>query len=170
MAAWVALLPAKEKDELVVRLMAGEDVTIGTELRSRFSRSRTASNPVHEAPRRTVGKLLVAAETYRAQRQREEARKAAEEKARQEHLAAIARQKHLDALAGRELELWTQVEELVATKLPRSYDLAMQHLVDLRDLAVRKSEEADFSRRLAMLRETHARKPSFIGRLREKEF
>jgi hypothetical protein len=42
--------------------------------------------------------------------------------------------------------------------------------VDLRDLAVRKSEEADFSRRLAMLRETHARKPSFIGRLREKEF
>ena len=170
MAAWVALLPAKEKDELVVRLMAGEDVTIGTELRSRFSRSRTASNPVHEAPRRTVGKLLVAAETYRAQRQREEARKAAEEKARQEHLAAIARQKHLDALAGRELELWTQVEELVATKLSKSYDLAMQHLVDLRDLAVRKSEEADFFRRLAMLRETHACKPSFIGRLRKKGF
>ena len=66
--------------------------------------------------------------------------------------------------------MWTKVEELVATKLPKSYDLAMQHLVDLRDLAVRKSEEADFSRRLAMLRETHARKPSFIGRLREKEF
>jgi len=70
-------------------------------------------------------------------------------------------------LAGGEPELWTQVEELVAAKLPKSYDLAVQHLVDLRDLAVRKGEEADFSGRLAALREAHSRKPSFIGRLHD---
>jgi hypothetical protein len=168
MAAWVAQLPAKEKDEMLVRLMAGEDAALGTELRSRFNRSRADGSPTPEAPRRTVGQLLAAAESFRAQRERGAARKAAKEKARRERLAAIARQKHLDALAGREPELWTKVEELVSTKLPKSYDLAVQHLVDLRDLAVRKCEEADFSRRLAKLREAHARKPSFIGRLREK--
>jgi hypothetical protein len=53
-------------------------------------------------------------------------------------------------------------------ELPKSYDLAMQHLVDLRDLAVRKGADADFSQRLALLREAHSRKPSFIGRLQDK--
>ncbi len=40
---------------------------------------------------RPVGELQAAAEAFRAQRQNQEARKAAEEKARGEHLAAIAR-------------------------------------------------------------------------------
>jgi uncharacterized Zn finger protein len=115
-----------------------------------------------------VGELLAAAQSFREQRRRQEARKAAEAKARQEQLAAIARQKHLDALAGREPEWWAKVEELVATRLPKSYDLAVQHLVDLRDLAIRKGEGADFSRRLAVLRDAQARKVTFIGRLQDK--
>jgi hypothetical protein len=168
MAAWVAQLPAKEKDELLVRLAAGEDAVLGAELRSRFNRSRADSSPVPEVARRTVGALLAAAKALRERHQREEARNAAEEKMRTENLAAIARQKHLDALAGREPELWTQVEELVATKLPKSYDLAVQHLVDLRDLVVRKGEEADFVGRLAALCEVHSRKPAFIRRLQDK--
>lgn len=168
MAAWVTRLPANEKDDLLVRLMDGEDAAIGTELRSRFSRHQVAGSPAPEAPRRSARQLLAAAEAFSERRQREEARKAAEEQARQEHLAAVARQKHLDALAGREPELWTQVEELVATKLPKNYDLALQHLVDLRDLGARKVGEADFPRRLALLRDAHARKPTFIRRLQDK--
>jgi hypothetical protein len=168
MAAWVAQLPAREKDELLVRLAAGEDAVLGAELRSRFNRSRADSSPVPEVARRTVGALLAAAKAFRERHQREEARKAAEEKMRTENLAAIARQKHLAALAGREPELWTQVEELVATKLPKSYDLAVQHLVDLRDLVVRKGEEADFVGRLAALCEAHSRKPAFIRRLQDE--
>lgn len=168
MAAWIAPLPAKEKDDLLVRLMAGEEASVGAELRSRFNRSLAQSRPAGEGPRRTVGQLLAAAEAFTEQRQREQAQKAAAEKARQEHLAATARQKHLDGLAGREPELWTQVEELVVTKLPKSYDLAVQHLVDLRDLAACKGEEVDFSQRVAVLREAHLRKPSFIGRLEDK--
>ena len=167
-AAWVDQLPAKEKDELLVRLMAGEDAALGAEIRGRFNHSRAESSPAPEVPSRTVGELLAAAEAFRSQRQREETRRAAEEKARQERLAAIARQKHLDALKGRGPELWAEVEQLVATRLAKSYDLAVQHLVDLRDLAVREREEADFSRRLAGLREAHARKPALIGRLQDK--
>ena len=61
-----------------------------------------------------------------------------------------------------------RVEELIATKLPKSYDLAVQHLADLRDLAVRNGGEAEFSRRLAMLRLAHSRKPTFTGRLQQQ--
>ena len=74
----------------------------------------------------------------------------------------------MDTLAGREAELWAKVEELVATRLPKSYDLAAQNLVDLRDLAVRKGEGDDFSRQLAVLCEAQGRKATFIGRLRQK--
>ena len=169
MGAWVAQLSAQEKDDLLVRLMTGEDPAIGAELRSRFNRSRSQSSPLPELPRRTVRHLLAAAEAFTGQRERKEARQAAEAKARQERQAALARQKHLDSLVGQESELWAKVKELVATKLPKSYDLAVQHLVDLRDLAVRKGVETDFSRHLALLREAHSRKKqSLIRRLQEK--
>ncbi len=169
MGAWVAQLSAQEKNDLLVRLMTGEDPGVGVELRSRFNRSRSQSSPALEVRRRTVGQLLAAAKAFTAQRERGEARRAVEAKERQERLAALARQKHLDSLVGQDSELWTKVEELVTTKLPRSYDLAVQHLVDLRDLAVRKGVETDFSRRLALLREAHSRKKqTFIRRLQEK--
>jgi hypothetical protein len=56
------------------------------------------------------------------------------------------------------------VERLVATKLPKNYDQATEHLVDLRDLAARK-DAAGFRRRIETLRAAHARKPTFISRL-----
>jgi len=62
MIAWVASLPAKKKDDLLVRLMDGGDMHIGAELLSRFNRQRASRNPVAEPPRRTVAELLAAAE------------------------------------------------------------------------------------------------------------
>ena len=62
--------------------------------------------------------------------------------------------------------LWGKVESLIATKLPKSYDQALVLLVDLRDLAARK-DGADFPRRVEALRTAHARKPTFIDRLRK---
>jgi hypothetical protein len=167
LAAWVAQLPTSEKDEVLLRVLAGEEVVLGPELRSRFHRSRPES-PAPEPPRRTAGQLLAAAETYGEQRQRQAARQAAEEKAQQAQLAAEARQRHLKALAGREPELWAQVEELVSTKLPKSYDVAVQHLLDLRDLAARAGAGSDFGQRLAQLRERHGAKRTFLKRLQQK--
>ena len=46
MAAWIGELAAKEKDELLVRVMAGEEGALGAELRSRFTRTRVVSHPV----------------------------------------------------------------------------------------------------------------------------
>jgi hypothetical protein len=61
MAAWVASLPAKEKNDMLVRLMEDEDSRIGMELGSRFNRRQTARSPAAEGPRRRVADLLAAA-------------------------------------------------------------------------------------------------------------
>ena len=99
-----------------------------------------------------------------AERERLAAETAAKEKAERERLGARARAKHLEQLAGKEPMLWRKVEDLVAAKLPRSYDQAMEMLADLRDLAYGKNE-GDFQRRVAALRDAHERKRAFIERL-----
>ncbi len=67
--------------------------------------------------------------------------------------------------AGRESELWNEIENLISTKQPKSYDSAVELLVDLRDLASRKGKTDEFRTRLDAIRMAHARKPSFIERL-----
>jgi hypothetical protein len=54
---------------------------------------------------------------------------------------------------------------LIATKKPRNYDIAVQLLADLHDLAERDRNTAPFRQRLAALRVEHARKPSLLERL-----
>jgi hypothetical protein len=161
---WLAKQPTGEKDDLLARMIAG-DAALAAELVQRMRREREGDG-AGKAPakRRTVAKLLRAAEQAADERRRIEAEKAAKEKARREREAAAARTKHLDKLAGKEPALWKQVEELVATKQPKRYDEAVGLLIDLRDLAARK-DGADFRRRLEALRAEHARKPTLIERL-----
>ena len=113
-----------------------------------------------------MGHLLQAAEAFATERKRIEAEKRAMEKARRGREAAIAREKHLDSLVGREAKLWTEVDGLVATKQPKNYDQAVRLLVDLRDLAAR-GKGSDFGLRIEALRQAQARKPSFVERLRK---
>ena len=60
-AAWVASLPAREKNAMLVRLMEEEGSRIGMELSSRFNRHRTVNGQAAEGPHRTVAELLAAA-------------------------------------------------------------------------------------------------------------
>lgn len=83
-------------------------------------------------------------------------------------MAAIAREKHLDSVAGRVPELWRQIDELIVSKQPKSYDLVIRLLLDLRDLAKRRGNKTDFTKQIAALREAHSRKPSLMARLLEK--
>jgi hypothetical protein len=61
MATWIASLPVKEKNAMLVQLMEAEDSRIGMELSSRFAHRMTAHSPAAEGPRRTVAELLTAA-------------------------------------------------------------------------------------------------------------
>jgi hypothetical protein len=166
---WVRKLPGNEKDDILAKLIAGEDLAPATDLLQRFIKERDAGGPrtAEQTKRRTVGELLSTTEEHVEQQRRLAAQKAAEEKARHEREAAISRAKHLDKIAGREPKLWDEVENLIATKQPKSYDHAVKLLIDLRDLAVRRGKREEFGARLDALRAAQARKPTFIERLRK---
>ena len=162
--AWVGKLPPGEKDKLIANLVLDADHGPVSELLQRFLRERSADGAGPAQTRRTVGQLLHAAEARTAERERIDAEKRAEAKARGERDAAIARKKHLHSLVGREPLLWVKVETLIATKQPKSYDLALKLLVDLRDLDA-SGKTGDFGPRIEALRQSHASKPAFMRRL-----
>lgn len=163
---WSGTLATKEKDELITNLVVDADHAQVAELLQRFLKQRAAGDGDSATTRRTVGQLLPAAEAYATERKRIEAEKRAKAKARREREAAIAREKHLDSLVGRETKLWAEIDGLVATKQPKSYDQAVKLLVDLLDLDAR-GKGGDFRLRIEALRQAQARKPSFIERLRK---
>ena len=118
----VAKLPAREKDRLLASLVAAENDALATQLLQQFIRQREVvkdRRSVGRTKRRTVGELLRAAEVYAEERHRIAMKKEAEEKARREREAAIARVKYLDRIAMREPKLWDEVQSLIATKQPR---------------------------------------------------
>jgi len=160
---WIAGLPQAEKDDYLARFIASEEPTLATDLQRLIANRKDAAGS--SVSPRTVGALLRAAEEARDERQRAEAAQAEIEKKRREREAALARSKHLEALATREPAAWSEIEALIATKLPASYDRAVVLLIDLRDVATAKGSESDFLSRLNALRTEHARRPSLISKL-----
>lgn len=166
--AWVASLPAGEKNDILTGLVVDEDLSVATELLQRFlkqSRGVRADSGTPTA-RRTVGELLEAAEVRAEERRQAEARKRAEEAERRQREAQIARAEYLDKIAGRQPKLWAQVEGLIATKQPKRYDEAVKLLIDLRDLAQQEGKDDKFRMRMEAIHAAHARKPSLLQRLR----
>jgi uncharacterized Zn finger protein len=59
---------------------------------------------------------------------------------------------------------WAKAAELIETKRPRDYDLAVSLLRDLQALAERQEDPAAFRKRFGELRARHQRKPSLLDR------
>jgi hypothetical protein len=163
---WIAQLPASEKDVVLAGLMIDGDRSVITQLLQRYRKEKCGDTARASLTRRTVGELLRDAQVYAEERRRIEAEKQSREMERRKHEAARAREKHLDAIAGREPQLWTKIETLIATKQPKSYDLAIKILVDRRDLNARNKGNS-FQTRIDEFRQIHSRKPSLIERLRK---
>ncbi|WP_448509633.1 hypothetical protein [Immundisolibacter sp.] len=164
--AWVGKLAVKEKDELITSLVVDADHAKISELLQRFIKEHAGADGGLATTGRTVGQLLQAAEALATERRRIETERRVKEKARREREAAIARERHLDSLVGHEAKLWSEIDDLVASKQPKSYDQAVKLLIDLRDLVAR-SKDGDFEPRIEALRQAQSRKPSFIERLRK---
>jgi hypothetical protein len=165
---WVAGLPAPEKNDLLMRVLDGNEGQIGIELRNRFEQGRSKGNPKPAARPRTAGDLLAAAKRIRTSREHNDARRAAEEEARRVQEAAAARERHLELLATRIPLAWVKVDELISTRQAKAYAEAVQMLLDLREITARRHAVPDFDRRLAEIRAAHAKKSAFIERLVEK--
>jgi hypothetical protein len=161
---WVLRLPAREKDTILTDLITGGDNHVRSQLRRRYRDEHPIAASTATDPR-TAGELLATAADLRRERVRRDAEQREQDRARAQRSAAAARQRHLDTLAVDQPTAWQQVNDLIATKKPREYDIAVQLLVDLRDLSEGDGTTAAFRQRLAELRTAHARKPSLLERL-----
>lgn len=164
--AWVGTLSSREKDTVLTDSMVDADLAPIAQLLKRFLEERVPTHTIRSPGRRTVGQLLEAAEAFTSERRRIETERRAREQVRRERRAAVARETYLDSLVGHEQERWAVVARLVATKQPRKYDEAVRILADLRDLAARENG-GDFGPRVAALRRAHAKKSTFVARLRK---
>jgi hypothetical protein len=163
LAAWVTRLPGAEKNRLLTRVLQGEATRVQMELLRHFRNDSAPTVPI--PPRRTVADLLDDAARHRADGQRRLAAQRAEDEARKAQARALARERRLDELAGKEDAAWSSVVALIATRKPAEYDAAVTLLTDLQALAEREGRYDTFTLRTLALRQTHARKPSLIERL-----
>lgn len=161
LSRWVKAMPQADKDEVVLRLMRGDEVHLRSELLRRFSGPVDGASP----GLRTAGALREEAEARRDGRGRDERDRATVERERREKAAAAARETRLNTLAGRQEEAWRQVDALIDAKRPNEYDAAVDLLNDLRTVAERKRDVPSFLQRVQSLRESHARKASLLERL-----
>jgi hypothetical protein len=161
MAGWITSLPAAQKDALLAQVAAGEGAQVRALLLRRF---RTASSSPPAAPARTAAELWQAAGNRKAARAKAAERSQRQAEARSAAAQAAAHAKHLDQLATQTEAAWEKVAELIQTKRPRDYDLAVLLLRDLQALADRQEDPAAFRKRFLELRAQHPRKPSLLDR------
>ena len=161
---WIGQLPQEEKNQLLFDAASGEGMRVGTKLMQRYAQSQApeAANSEDGLP---LEELLEYAQQIREKREAEEREAAERKRARQAAKDAAAREKHLDELAARQQQAWSQVDQLLSMKQSKAYDSAIANLRDLRDVAIRQNALAAFAKRVDVLREAHAGKSSFIKRL-----
>lgn len=157
--AWVKRLPAQQQERWLLRAADNPDLRLGSELLGEFRRA----HPPVTSGRRTVARLQACAEELRAARRRA----AAERAARTRAAAAAARSKRLAELARRGDAAWRELEQLVEA---RAYDQAVRLAMDLRDAAAAQAgKPEEFNRRIAEVKQRHARRRGFLDRLRRAE-
>lgn len=161
---WIAGRSLAEKDDYLERFIAAEDPALATEVQRLIGHRNDAITT--SRPARAVGALLRAAEAACDERRRAAAARAEVERTRRKHEAASARSKYLEDLAASDPAVWNEIQSLIATKQPASYDRTVVLLVDLRDVAEAQGRESNFQARLEALQTEHARKPSLISKMR----
>ena len=175
-AAWVAKLPAAEKDGVLCELLS-DDVTpaeVAGRLRQRFQKQWNEANRPAQAPAkppgRTIAELFARREVLAAEARRREARRLAKKRAAEKRKAAAARRRFLEEMAPNEDKLWRDVDSLLKMTHAKNYDRAVERLTDLRDLAARASTEAAWQERIIKLSRRHRRKPALMKRFDEAGF
>jgi hypothetical protein len=128
-------LSSEERQSWLLRLAQGEPHLSATFNRQLLELLDQPSSS--QKSRRSIAELYAAAERL--------------EKILRDKRTAEARARHLkkmERLATRESQLWQEVIELIERKTGKSYDQAVAHLSDLRDLANHRGEETTFQARL----------------------
>jgi hypothetical protein len=163
-SAWIASLPAQDKDNLLARVASGEGRHVQSLLLRRFRERTSRQSLTAAAPARTAMELRIAVAVYKVEIAKAVEERLRAEAAEREAEKAAAYAKHLDVLSARESSAWQQAAALIEMRTPRDYDTAVKLLSDLRALAERDGSLAAFSGRFGDLRRQHQRKPTLMER------
>jgi hypothetical protein len=153
---WVADLEGSERDALLVGLLEGDDPLLRAATLRRMRPGGRDGKGV-----RTAAELLDEAVARRERREQAERDRRAARSAENARRAEVARQGRLAGLAAEGDGAWARVTARIAEKKPSGYDVAVDLLVDLRDV----TDPAAFAGRLESLRREHARKVTFVEKL-----
>lgn len=155
-ARWVAGLSGTERDALLVGLLEGTDPLLRAATLRRAGPGRCGRAGV-----RTAAELLDQAAAQRERREQAERDRRAARSAESARRAEVARRQRLAALAAEGDGAWARVAARIAEKKPSGYDVAVDLLVDLREVC----DPVVFASRLEALRREHGRKVTFVERL-----
>jgi hypothetical protein len=155
-ADWIVMLPESERNAYLVRVAQGE-THVGAELIQRLRQKFGQGSPAQSGlPGRTLAQLIAISH---------EQRKIREDKTRQ--AADQARQKYLQQIAPRADAIWEETLRLIELKQSKPYDEAVQHLIDLRDLAIKQGNLVAFQTRMAQIQERYSNRSALLARLRK---
>ncbi len=173
LASWIKRLPVAEKDAYLLRFLTeGSDLLLRAELWKRFREATTAPAAANLAApdgRRRAAQILAARDALIETKNQKAAQRAAREQVKVQNEKAAARVKHLDDLSRREAASWVEVDQLIATRLPKNYDTAVQLLADLRELARRSGRAAEAEARILKIHQQHRSKPSLMTRFKQHD-
>lgn len=161
--AWLKTRTVGEKDRWLQQLITGDGAGLGLQLRRQLLAEQALPQPTTTI--RGASELLDGARARHLERTARLDRERAERRRLSAQRQAEERARYLDGLLGKEIELWSQIEQLVATTRPKAYDQAVDLIVALGELAVREGTRAAWSERVGALRQVHQRKSSLLKRL-----
>ena len=156
--AWVKALSDKEKTTLLVDIVTGDSVIasqLQARLRQKFAQVSERLS-VSDGARRRFPELAALAETQRSRRQ-------AKEKA----TATAKRHQYLETLKPQQAQIWETIDGLIARKQAQPYQQAIQHLIDLRDLAELEGKLAIFQTRIRQMQADYSNRSGLLRRMRE---
>jgi hypothetical protein len=84
---------------------------------------------------------------------------------RQQEEAKAKHQKELQALAPRQTQIWEEINILIEKSQSKTYDRAVELLVNLRDLAAEENKFEPFQTRLDLIYDNYGNRHSLIKRL-----
>lgn len=157
---WINSLSEQEKTQLLLEIIEG-DSAVASELRARLRQKfaqvpETSSGTSDE--RRSFSQLRELADQHRSHR-----------KAKEKAAAQAERRQYLESLKSKQAQIWETINALIARKQAKSYEQAIQHLVDLRDLAALEGNSAIFQAQIRQMETTYSNRPGLLRRMRSAQ-
>ncbi|MEO1401437.1 MAG: hypothetical protein AAFV72_09370 [Cyanobacteria bacterium J06635_1] len=155
---WVNALSDKEKTKLLLEIVTGDSVIasqLQAHLRQKFAKVPKLPS-TSEVDRRHFSELRTLADTQYSERE-----------AQAKAAAKAKRRKYLESLKPQRAKIWETIKDLIARKQAQPYDQAVQHLVDLRDLAELEGDLDLFQSRIRQMQADYSNRSGLLRRMRE---